>query len=214
MQLEWIGQPLVQVLLVAVVFLSVLVEIKTGGMGVGALFGLIAAAVFFGSRFVEGLVSFFDIALFLGGVLFIVIEVLTPGVGLFAGLGLVAILYSFALALGGDAMAVYLLLASMAVAALAFVFLLKRLPSSRLWAKVVLRDASTAQKGYVSASDSSYLLGRAGVVVTELRPAGTAMIDDSRVDVVSEGRFVEKGARVRVVAVQGGRVVVREEKEA
>ena len=197
-QLEWIGQPLVQVLLVAIVFLSVLVEIKTGGMGIGALFGLIAAGVFFGSRFVEGLVSFFDIALFLGGILFIVIEVLTPGIGLFAGLGLVAILYSFVLALGGDAMAVYLLLASMAVAALAFVLLLKRLPSSRLWAKVVLRDASTAQKGYVSASDTGYLLGRMGTVITELRPAGTALIDEARVDVVSEGRFVEKLSLIHI----------------
>lgn len=214
MQLEWIGQPVVQVLLVAVVFLSVLVEIKTGGLGIGALFGLIAAGVFFGSRFVEGLVSFFEIAMFLGGVLFIVIEVLTPGVGLFAGLGFVAIFYSFILALGGDSAAVYLLLISMAVAAAAFVLLLKRLPSSKLWSKVVLRNASTDQQGYVSASDASHLLGSSGLVVTELRPSGTAMIGEARVDVVSEGRFVGKGARVRVVAVQGGRVVVREESEA
>ena len=46
----------------------------------------------------------------------------------------------------------------------------------------------------------------------ELRPAGTAIFDNSPVDVVSEGDYIMKGARVEVVSVNGNRIVVREMK--
>jgi membrane-bound serine protease (ClpP class) len=53
------------------------------------------------------------------------------------------------------------------------------------------------------------LVGKAGVALTALRPAGTAVFDGKRVDVVSEGTFVPKGEMVKVIAVEGLRVVVR-----
>ena len=53
------------------------------------------------------------------------------------------------------------------------------------------------------------LLDQTGVTLTALRPAGTAQINGKRVDVVTEGGFVDKGQPVRVVAVEGMRVVVR-----
>lgn len=53
------------------------------------------------------------------------------------------------------------------------------------------------------------LLAREGVAFTVLRPSGTALIGDQRVDVVTEGGLVEKGTPVRVIAVEGLRVVVR-----
>ena len=86
--MEFVGMPAVQILLVAVIVLSLLVEIKTGGMGLGALLGIVAAGIFFGGMYVKGLVSFYHIALFLAGILCIVIEMLTPGAGLFAGIGI------------------------------------------------------------------------------------------------------------------------------
>jgi membrane-bound serine protease (ClpP class) len=43
-----------------------------------------------------------------------------------------------------------------------------------------------------------------------LRPSGNAAIGDRRVDVVTEGTMIDKGTPIRVVAVEGSRVVVRE----
>lgn len=208
--MEFIGLPIVQVLLVAVIFLSLMVEIKTGGLGLGVLFGLIGAGVFFGSQFVQGLVSLYEIAIFLGGILFIIIEMLTPGIGIFAGIGIVAIFYSFILALGGDSSAVYLLITSLAIAIIAFALILKKLPSSKLWSKIVLQDMSTTNKGYVSAQDYTSLLAAEGLTLTELRPAGTALIGDRHVDVVSEGQYIEKNVQVKVVSVNGSRIVVKQ----
>ncbi len=53
------------------------------------------------------------------------------------------------------------------------------------------------------------LLGQVGVTHTALRPAGTAIFDGKRVDVVADGSFVERGKSVKVIAVEGLRVVVR-----
>jgi membrane-bound serine protease (ClpP class) len=53
------------------------------------------------------------------------------------------------------------------------------------------------------------LLHQTGTTLTTLRPSGTALINGRRIDVVTEGALVERGSPVRVVAVEGMRIVVR-----
>ena len=83
-----------------------------------------------------------------------------------------------------------------------------------LWDQMVLKDQLTTGRGYVSAKPQDDLVGKTGKTITDLRPAGTAWIEGRPVDVVSEGVFLEKGKTVRVLEVQGMRVVVRWEPEA
>ena len=201
--------PIVKMLLVAIMFLGLLVEIKTGGMGAGVLLGIVAAGVFWGSQYVEGAVSFYMVAVFLGGILCIIIEMLLPTVGLLAGVGVAAMLYSVVLALGGDVDAILAMLGAVVLAVVIFALIVKKLPSSKLWNRFVLHDQSTSKRGFVSAAPREALVGRTGVVTTELRPSGTADIDGKPVDVVSEGAFLPKGTEIRVVTVEGARVVVR-----
>jgi membrane-bound serine protease (ClpP class) len=54
------------------------------------------------------------------------------------------------------------------------------------------------------------LIGRQGIAMTVLRPAGKAQIGDEFVDVVSDGPFISSGRKIEVLAVTGNRVVVRE----
>ena len=210
--MEEMGAGILQVLLLAILFLGLLVEFKTGGLGVGAMLGITAAGVFFGSRYVQGLVSMVQIGIFLAGVLCIVIEMLAPTVGLLAGLGVAAMLYSVVLALGGTMNAIGALVAAMAIAVLVFILIVKRLPSSKLWRRLVLHDSTTTESGYVSAESRVDLVGCTGRAETELRPSGRALVAGQPVDVVSEGAFIGKGAAIVVVSVNGSRVVVREEK--
>jgi membrane-bound ClpP family serine protease len=53
------------------------------------------------------------------------------------------------------------------------------------------------------------LSGKTGVAQTDLRPAGIALIDHKKVDVVSEAGFITKGTPVRIIEVTGYRIVVR-----
>jgi membrane-bound ClpP family serine protease len=56
--------------------------------------------------------------------------------------------------------------------------------------------------------DLSALTGRFGVALTDLRPAGRAEIAGLRTDVVSATTFIQKHTPIRVVFVEGSRVVV------
>ena len=205
-----VDNSVLQVLLLAVMFLSIMVEIKTGGLGVGVLLGIVAAAVFWGSQYTRGLVELYHIAVFLAGVLLIIVEILLPTVGLLAGLGVAAMLYSIVLALGGDIGALAALGIALVLSIVFFLLIVSRLPSSKLWNKIVLHKSSRTEEGYVSAAEQVDLVGKMGEVHTELHPSGTARIDGLLVDVISEGAFIQKGKSIVVLSVNGSRVVVRE----
>ena len=61
----------------------------------------------------------------------------------------------------------------------------------------------------MSIKDRKYLLGKVGYVVTPLRPIGTVMIENEKVDASSEGGFVDQGMKVEVIEADGMRIVVR-----
>jgi len=82
---------------------------------------------------------------------------------------------------------------------------LKFFPESRIARLFISRGA-----GGEPGAGNLDLLHRTGVAITQLRPSGAAFINGKRVDVVSEGSLIDRGASLKVVAVEGMRVVVRE----
>ncbi len=81
----------------------------------------------------------------------------------------------------------------------------KFFPESRIARRFISQSAVGDLGG-----EQPELLDRTGVAFTQLRPSGVAEIEGRRVDVVAEGALIERGAAVRVVAVEGMRVVVRQ----
>ncbi len=76
--------------------------------------------------------------------------------------------------------------------------------------ELVLDERQQNRDGYTSVVDKSKFLGAVGVCMTDLRPAGTVTIDGEPVDVVADGSFVKQGASVKVINVDGSRVLVRQ----
>ncbi len=206
----WLSDPIVKSLLLSVIFLAVFTEIKTAGMGAAASIGIIAALLFFASQWLTGLAGWLELILFVGGILLIIFELHAPGTGLFFLGGTSCIFLSFFLTLGGNLTALYILVISLVVAIVIFIILLKYLPSNRLWSKLVLKDTETTQGGFVSGTDYSVFLGKEGITATLLRPAGIVDIDGNRLDVVTEGKYIDQGVRVKVVSVSGGKIIVRQ----
>jgi membrane-bound serine protease (ClpP class) len=81
---------------------------------------------------------------------------------------------------------------------------LKYFPESRLARRYISHGAV----GELNV-DKPDLLNGTGEALTQLRPSGSARINGQRVDVVTEGGLIERGAKLKVVAVEGARVVVR-----
>ena len=92
---------------------------------------------------------------------------------------------------------------------------LKKMPRTR-WGKRLIPDGPSAEEleGSGAAEGLEALIGKEGRTMTMCRPAGTAEIDGRRRDVVSEGVTIPADAAVRVMEIEGNRVVVREIDEA
>ena len=76
---------------------------------------------------------------------------------------------------------------------------------------LVLEETSPVSQAATGViGEPTELLGKRGVALTPLRPAGPAMFDDQRLDVVTEATFIPQGATVEVTAVEGKRIIVRQ----
>lgn len=85
-----------------------------------------------------------------------------------------------------------------------FALWIKYFPTSRM-GRVFISNSVVGEIG----TERADLLNQSGTALTPLRPSGTAVINGRRVDVVTEGPMIERGTAVKVVAVEGLRVVVR-----
>lgn len=78
---------------------------------------------------------------------------------------------------------------------------------------MILTDATTTEKGYVSNHNRLDLVGKIAETMTPLRPSGTIRIENERIDAVSDGSFIGKDKQVVIIKVEGSRIVVREARE-
>lgn len=100
-----------------------------------------------------------------------------------------------------------LLVAEVVLGLAAGLITIKYGPRTRTGRKMILAHEQTGQ--HAGAAPTASLVGREGVAQTVLRPSGMAVIDGRRMDVVAESGMIERGSVVRVVQVDGPRVVVK-----
>jgi len=147
---------------------------------------------------------FLVIGLMVAGLALLAIEVLIiPGFGVIGVLGGASMIGSVWVAYEqlSASIAGIAVLAGLAASGLMFWLF----PKTAAGKAMVLQTAHTTRAGR---PEWALLVGREGVVTSDLRPSGSVKIDDRPVDVVSDGQFIEKGTKVRVVRVEGARVVV------
>lgn len=75
---------------------------------------------------------------------------------------------------------------------------------------LVLGERQQNRNGYTSVIDKRKYLNAIAVCATDLRPAGTVMVENEPLDVVTEGNFVKKGNIVKIINVDGSRILVRQ----
>jgi membrane-bound serine protease (ClpP class) len=214
---RFLANPLVSPVLLSLGILGVLLEIKTGALGLGGLLSLVALGLFFASHFMLGLAGWPEVLLLALGLIAIAVEVFViPGFGVAGFVGIVAIITSMALAMMGQhptaadvAQALAVLGASLFITAAVMYAWLRHLPNSGRFSGLLLKGAGHREAGFTTAPSRPELVGRDGTALTDLRPSGTARIGEERLDVVTEGEYVPLGSRVQVVRSDGYRHVVR-----
>jgi membrane-bound serine protease (ClpP class) len=137
----------------------------------------------------------------------IVAEVFFPSFGVLSVLATAALVGSVAMAFQeSTAMGVRFLIAIALLVPATIVLGFKLFPRSPLGKRMVMSGPTF--EAIKTDALAGTLLGQEGAVEADCRPAGMARLDGRRVDVVTRGEWIEAGVRVRVVEVQGNRVVV------
>ncbi len=227
-----LNYPVITGLLFVVGLVGIYIEFSSPGIGLGGLLAALCFGVFFWSHFLGGTVGWLELVLFAVGVAFVVVEIfIIPGFGVPGISGMLLILVSLVMACQTtliprtprDWATFTVTLQTLFVAGVVFLviayFLNTRLrmipvlngimlpppdPAGRIAAERVAQDAPHAD----SDAAASPSIGERGMALSLLRPAGKADFDGHRVDVVTDGDFIEKGDKVEIVEISGNRIVV------
>ncbi|MDZ5782946.1 NfeD family protein [Marinococcus luteus] len=206
---RWVTSPYVIPILLSVGMIGLILEVFSPGFGIFGGIGLASLGLFFFGHMIAGFAGFEGLLLFGVGLILLLIEFFVPGFGIFGILGIGAVVGSlFMSSFSVSVMALSVVLAAVAAIIAAVVMVVgfgKRGPMKKL----VLQDTFSSKEGYVSNEGRTDLLGREGTALTPLHPTGAVDIDGEKIDVVSDGRYLDRGDAVQVVRVEGTRVVVK-----
>jgi membrane-bound serine protease (ClpP class) len=222
---RFLTDPVVSGLLMSLGTLGILIELYSPGFGLPGALGLLCLVLFFGGHLLVNLAGLEELILFVVGLGLLAAEImLIPGFGVAGLLGLLCIVSALVLTLVGLPLDVTFrtgawvdpltrVTAAMISTLVLMLLAARVLPRTATGRGLVLASATSRSEGFI-ASDESRLLGQRGTAESDLRPVGVARFGDTRVDVITEGEFVPRGAKLRVLHVEGARIVVRAEPDS
>ena len=148
-------------------------------------------------------------------VVLILLEIFViPGFGIAGFSGLACLVISVISVAPTVTIAIGQIVFAIVVVIILVVISLKTKKTRRIWSRLILKDSTSTEEGYVSQPQKiNEYLGKEGVALTTLRPAGAAKIGEERVDVVTEGNFIEPGEPIVVIKVDGSSIIVRKKTE-
>ncbi|WP_313149904.1 NfeD family protein [Lysinibacillus capsici] len=207
---RFITNPIIVPILLSIASLGLVMELYSPGFGVPGIMGLSALGLFFFGHMVAGFAGYETLLLFIVGLALLIAEFFVPG-GIVGILGGVLIVLSLILAGANMIQMIVAILIALVIAMIGMVILMKFFGKKlHVLNRLVLMDATTTEEGYVSNVNRTELLGKIGKTLTPLRPSGTMVLGSERIDIVSEGGYIDVNQHVEIIKVEGSRIVVRQ----
>lgn len=204
-----VTNPIVIPILLSIASLGLVIELYSPGFGVSGIMGLSALGLFFFGHLIAGFAGYESILLLFIGIILIIAEFFVPG-GIVGIIGGALVILSLLLAGANFVQMGYSILIAMFIAVVGMVILMKFFGKKlHMFNKLVLKDATTTEEGYVSNVNRIELIGKKGKTMTPFRPAGVVSVDGERIDAVSDGSYIDAGKQVEIIKVEGSRIVVR-----
>ncbi|UCE99163.1 MAG: hypothetical protein JSV82_08290 [Planctomycetota bacterium] len=232
---RWLNSPAVMGVLIMLALLGVYIEFNTPGVGLAGLVAVICFAIIIGSKYLVGMANWVEVALFVVGVLLLLVEIFVlPGFGIAGFMGIMCILAGlFGMLIKNPPDKLpwpqtqpdwQIFIDGIWALSLGFVgfiilawLLTKYLPKLQFLSGLILVPAAAKRGGEMEVSMTAppesrtmdLNLGDIGEVVSTLRPAGKAKFDEKIVDCVAQAEFLEKGTKVEIAEIHGNRVIVK-----
>ena len=217
--------PLLRSIFMMMIIGGIFVEIRTPGIGLPLLTAVVGALLYFAPAYLGHLVSYWEILLFVAGLILIGVEIFVlPGFGVCGVTGIIAVVVSLAFAMVDNAdlfhwdgslnlqpviMPLGIVILSASAAIFGSVWLIRKLYPTRTFDHVALRQSLTAEEGFTGVvSGLEGLVGEPVVVFTDMRPSGKVKTTDGRIleAVLKFGGYAEKGETLKVLSAEQGRL--------
>lgn len=222
--LRFLSNPVVSSLLMLMMMGGMYFELQSPGLGFPGAIAGVGAALFFAPLYIMGLAESWEIVLFIVGILLILVEVFViPGFGVAGFLGITLTVFSLGAALIGNiglsfpetgaiSRAIWTMVITLLLGIAFLVSMTRYLPRNQSFNRLVLQTISSEGSGnHDGLERRKALVGLQALTVTTLRPSGTILVGNDKIDVVSDGEFIDKNEPVIIVSAIGNRVVVRKE---
>lgn len=230
---RWLTSPAIVSILVMGIMLGIYIELQAPGLSLPGLVAATCLVILVSSRYLIGMANWIEIAVLIVGLVLLLVEIFVlPGFGVAGFMGITCVVIGlfgmfvrnapgeipwpqdagswqdttdglFAVAVGFMAFL---------VAAIVLANYIDRIPFLRL---LVLKPA--AAKGTEDTTGyeglAAFSVGQRGTAISVLRPAGKAMFGKHLADVVTHGEFMAKDTPVRILEIEGNRIVVGAEQQ-
>ncbi|MFA7138369.1 MAG: NfeD family protein [Bacteroidales bacterium] len=196
-------------LLLAIGLIGIAVEVFTPGFGVGGIASIIAFGLYFGGNILAGNSNWISLTFFVIGLILIVIEGMVPGFGLPGISGIIFIIIGIIMAMANLRVAVLSLSIAIILTTIVVIILVKLGYRSKIFNNIILSNKLLKDKGYIPSEDMEHLLGEEGTALSDLRPIGFIEIGSNKYDALSDGGFIVRNDKIKVVKVEGSKIFVR-----
>jgi membrane-bound serine protease (ClpP class) len=219
---SWINA--ISPLLLIIGVIGCYIEFKTPGFGLPGIVGIIAFSIYFLGGYVAALSGAEWIAVFIIGLLLVVVEIfffpgtMVPGfIG--AGLMLVALVMAMVdMYPGGPAIPTLPQLRvplqevgiALVVSAVIAILIMRYFPKTPLYGALVSQTASGVRSDLQINQRHASRAGQTGLAISALRPGGKAQFGDDIIDVISQGDLIAKGQKVKIIGHSGTEAIVEE----
>lgn len=224
--ISFLINPAVSGILILLIIGGIYFEMQTPGIGFALVVALIAAALFFAPLYIQGLADNWEIALFVLGIVLILLELFViPGFGVAGILGIICLIcglafsmvvndyFNFSISGPGRLFNAFLLvIASMVTATVLMVIFGKSILKTRAFKRLVLQDEQRSEEGYTSSRQNTELVNREGVTRTVLRPSGKVEIEGRWYDAVALDGFIDIGELIYVEKHENYNLFVRKKR--
>ena len=204
-----ITSPIMAFLLLAMFFLGTIYQLFSNRINIVGVLAFLSIILFFLGHLLSGNGSLTTLVLILISGLLILLEFFVIGMILgVIGLGLFVLSI---LIVSGNICLYSIFLAVIFILAIVewVIFVKHKKRKIPFLSRLILNDATDKESGYTSFDDRSHLVGQEAVTHTVLRPSGTIRLGDERYDAVAEGSYISSDVKVKIIYVEGTRIVVR-----
>lgn len=156
-----------------------------------------------------------SIVTLIAGIVLLFTEMFMPGFGICGILGIISMVVGvvFRIVDGASFFQAAVLIAFLIVIIVIVFFVVIRSADKGIISKTPLVQSKTAIPQDYGKKDNIDLLDKEGVVTTQCKPVGKALIDGETYDVMAKDGFLIKGVKVKVVEVLGDEIYVEKLKE-